>query len=592
MSNTSAIEEDGITALRNFISQSKIIRPMVREGDKEISWDGFLYVFETANHKKDNLHGRIPVQVKSAKRFPKGNETYSIEKSHLTNYLNDGGILFIRPIFRTTTNYEIYIRILLPVTIKELLAQSKTASQSIPITFEKINDIKLFEAKCLHFLENAPLQRNIENSITINNFPVKEFELEAKTILHGNKVFESLVSDDCHFYAKLKEGVIIPIPDFPKDSLEFTRESKISVNSITYFESVTFFNLREKDTVSCKFGNYLEFQFKTGLVHFNYTCKEFGLFAERLKTLRFLVEMNKNKSFELDGIKVNLNDSYNDNFTLIQDELNFYEDINQFFTLFRFESNKITLEEINKDLPEIRKLIQFCVKKEKIPTQNRKQLGIKQSEVCKKILIIIFKNVDNQFYEAINFFEDGFDLFWESVQITNLDGISVPGSRFLILNNKVLVQSIVGYFEEVRKDLLVRYNEKLSSVYENFMLSCIHSYDSTNKIEFLSLANLINNKINEGNIEEQSNAIYIINQYQIIKRQRELREEEKKILFNLKTKTSELQVLCCINILLNSFEEFKIVFDILDDTSKLRFKSWPIWNLYPSELKLKIQEQA
>ncbi|MDX1959998.1 MAG: hypothetical protein SFU98_15635 [Leptospiraceae bacterium] len=585
MMNSSAIEKDGITSLRNFLSKSEKISDSIKDGDKEISWDGFLYIFNSRdnNNRKDRLKGRIAIQVKSTNRAAKTKETYSIKRADLKNYLNGEGALFIRPIFRTTTDYEIYIKTLLPITIKELLLNAKEDTNTISLDLEKIKDIKLFEAKCFHFLENIALQRNIENTLAINNMPVKEFMLEAKTILHGDKVFESLVSNDCYYYAKLEGGIVIPILDFPKDSLEFQREAKISVNSITYFELVTFFNVQEKDTVSCKFGNQLEFQFKTGFVHINYTGKEFGLFSEKLQTLRFLDAMNRYKSFEVDGIKVNLDDSDNDNFNIIQEELNFCEDINQFFTLFRFDTNQITLKEINNDYKRINELIRFFIKKEKVPIKDNSQFTFKHYKVCKKILIVFFKSVDNQFYEAVNFLQD--DPIWESTKIVISEGVSISGSRFLALNNIELVQFMDGYFEEVQEDLIRRFDKELSDVYRNFMLSCIHCFDSTNKIEFLTLAKAINDKVNEETLDEQLKTICTINQLQIIKRQRELTKEEKDILFDLKIENQEMKAVCCAKILLNSFDEFDIVFNRLEDDDKEMFKSWPIWNLYRPEQK-------
>ena len=60
----------------------------IPKGDKGISWDGHITVFDGKGRTKNNFEYNINVQVKGriVKKIKKGNTKFSIEKSDLVNY--------------------------------------------------------------------------------------------------------------------------------------------------------------------------------------------------------------------------------------------------------------------------------------------------------------------------------------------------------------------------------------------------------------------------------------------------------------------------------------------------------------------------
>ena len=70
----------------------------INDNDKEPSWDGFIYLYNSNDLKAENIKYRVPVQVKG-KNAPnllkKQWISYETELKHLRNYYSDGGVFYI-----------------------------------------------------------------------------------------------------------------------------------------------------------------------------------------------------------------------------------------------------------------------------------------------------------------------------------------------------------------------------------------------------------------------------------------------------------------------------------------------------------------
>lgn len=119
--NSNAIETLAIGAVRESIVTTEILGQYIADNDKEPSWDGFIYVYKDKNHRKDNLRGRVPVQVKGELNANQALSqiSYAVEIADLLNYKTDGGVIF----FVVYINHEnpnqkkIYYASLTPVKI-------------------------------------------------------------------------------------------------------------------------------------------------------------------------------------------------------------------------------------------------------------------------------------------------------------------------------------------------------------------------------------------------------------------------------------------------------------------------------------------
>ena len=63
--DSSKIEGKAVRYVKEILDDCPLLSSNdIKEGDKEISWDGNVKIFNSERHAKDNLLGRVFVQVK------------------------------------------------------------------------------------------------------------------------------------------------------------------------------------------------------------------------------------------------------------------------------------------------------------------------------------------------------------------------------------------------------------------------------------------------------------------------------------------------------------------------------------------------
>lgn len=129
--DSSLIEKSAINYLIDEIIITKKLSPYISENDKEPSWDENIYIYGETNFSKENLLGRVPVQVKGkqekSKNLKKEKISYPVEIVDLKNYLNDGGVMFFVILIdeENLKKRKIYYADLTPVRLKIELEKSK-----------------------------------------------------------------------------------------------------------------------------------------------------------------------------------------------------------------------------------------------------------------------------------------------------------------------------------------------------------------------------------------------------------------------------------------------------------------------------------
>lgn len=107
--NKSIIEDKGIHAVSEYLSDLGYIKPYLSSNDKTPMWDGCLFVYKS---KEDFTNGcfdyRVPVQVKASEyegdEFPE-QTSFSVDVTDLKNYLNDGGLAFFKVLVKEKEPY-------------------------------------------------------------------------------------------------------------------------------------------------------------------------------------------------------------------------------------------------------------------------------------------------------------------------------------------------------------------------------------------------------------------------------------------------------------------------------------------------------
>ena len=101
MVNKERVEKIATDIVNIILNRTDRLISDIDSTDKMPSWDGGVRVYRKESQKKEDLIGRVPVQVKGHYFDLSKNENmfpdkikFSVETSDLTNYLNDAGVIF------------------------------------------------------------------------------------------------------------------------------------------------------------------------------------------------------------------------------------------------------------------------------------------------------------------------------------------------------------------------------------------------------------------------------------------------------------------------------------------------------------------
>ena len=150
--NSTKIEMSAVMVVNEMILKNDVLDGHINSNDKEPSWDGFVYLYESDDLKAENIKYRIPVQVKG-----KNDEgllkrefiSYPVQYKHLRNYYRDGGVFYIVVVISNNMEKKaVFYNALTTVKLADILkgAEGKKPEQYKSITMRRLknNDSKVF----------------------------------------------------------------------------------------------------------------------------------------------------------------------------------------------------------------------------------------------------------------------------------------------------------------------------------------------------------------------------------------------------------------------------------------------------------------
>lgn len=158
----SIIEDKGINAVSEYLSDIGYIKPYLSSNDKTPMWDGSLFVYKSKeDFNNERFDYRIPVQVKASEFdgdvFPK-TTSFSIEVTDLQNYLKDGGLVFFKVLVKGKEK-EVYCSFLTKPRIEDIISSCKeqmTKSVSLSKAPQNGNEV-LEKLKRIYILRDHSL---------------------------------------------------------------------------------------------------------------------------------------------------------------------------------------------------------------------------------------------------------------------------------------------------------------------------------------------------------------------------------------------------------------------------------------------------
>lgn len=597
--DTRQLELLSVNYLTIDFAKTGYLNPYINAGDTEPSWDGFIYVINKKNsYVKRNL-GKVPVQIKGKYNvFLESKEiSYPVNIQDLENYLYDGGVIYF-VVYVSDNDYSIYYAQLEPVKIKEILENISESQITKNIVLKKLPKMELDIVNIFKsFLYNKQKQMSfIDGDLyTIDDFSNNRDKVEFIFTLSGLGLCEDNLQtyielNNVYMYAKVPESpILIPVSgNLTKMITVEDTDFNIGINGKVFYDN----QIREKErgAIKLSFGNSFEFIFdkKNEKYTFNYKMSDFVRCA--LKDIEFLIELHKNKGFEV-------NEKFLDVSSAI-DSAGYFE-VEKYQELIKRNKKIVELLDylnIQGDLDcsklsrtewrDIEVLIKCLIDKKEVelkenlpsivtlPIQNYNiPIYITKLKNGKFVIEDIFKVKDNVLYYSNHDEEKRY---------------SVPIFRFM--NPDQLVKC-----STLRYDILLSEYQRMNSEDNDilsdanyFLLNCIKAADlcefnPDKRKEFLELSLNIVNWLEDESVKNNGTIDDIIqlNKLQIIKRQRKLTTSESDWLFVItESNVADDTLKFGASILLNEKSRAERIFSKFSVKQREEYQEYPIYFLF------------
>lgn len=580
------IEEMAVNIIESEICKYNNLKSNITKGDKEISWDGYITLFDGQGRGTKNFEYKIDVQIKGrmVTKLAKGNSKFLLEKSHLENYQKqkNGTLLLVVDIINRS-EYQIYYANLLPVDLKQLIenntSKAKKPKISIPIKPIKESSSSSLRNICRNFALNSKKQMGI---------PIKDLKelenintIEFKVISDKENIFEYILNNDMYAYAilddKLKTTVALPKGNIVM--IQEKIESNVQINNKVYYSSYVL--NRMQDSESIIIGKGIVFDFKKQKINFNFQ----GTLKERITDMEFFVDLIDKKSVTINGATLNLpeyKENREETIKLIEDTNKKIMDLK--IIMQKFLEFKIDFkEDIDKLSDKDRKNLLFFKKvfcDNIVPNNlNIKRTGMYFIKIGKCSVAVLAQKDKDEKWKISNFFEDLNDIITVVIVNNNeLPDINNRTSPYFILSAEKILECSNFNAEIVFNSIGMLNNLENQHEYINgFMLELLKAYDKDSKRkDILELAE----KINDLLLHRSTNIIDKLNQFQITKRKRELNQEEKEILIKLRNNIEKDDSFnrnqCAIAILLENVTDYEYYYKQMDKEEQENFDTFPI----------------
>lgn len=564
------------------------IVPDINSNDKTPSWDGELMFYKdgTVDHKKEDLIGRIPLQLKGTYRdsFDGSSTKFDVSVSDINNYSNDDGVLFVVVQIKDIDNYKIFYSSLLPYDLRKIKSELKNGQQTKRIKLKAFPS-RYIDGIC-SLLSGFIIDRKKQGKLLPElcsmedafNANIKQLEvvIPADGINTKEDAIKYLLENSIYLYAK---------PPFTSESFATAKidlASIIEARNVTlevdgenlYSQAKQVFTLKDCDT--WKFGEGIVLTKNN--VKFNITISMDGELEDQIKQIKLFLALANKKSIKIAGIPFNFDES----------EATFEQIENA-------RNNLEVLTTIQKALDSLG--VKKCINVSKLSEVDAKNLIYLSQSINDAIevpgpeidhdlsfgmypvgdlsILVLSQKTGNGNMRVIK------DFFGDENVVIEKDDVMYPVSPYVIVDYETMKKcdnfDVARISDSIKKvEYSVPYGERITW----FILDLLKLYDDMESKDD-TIINIIFDLIDFlESMNEDDKDVYKINRLQAKKRITNLSDDDKKYLFSVKRENESAEFRLAASILLESFDEAKIEYDNLSQEKKEMFDSYPLMNLW------------
>lgn len=586
MKNTKRIEESATTALKSVLLKCPILDAYIGSNDKTPSWDGTVFVYKSENQKKENLQGRVPIQVKGTETlFVSDIATFSCSIVDLRNYYHDGGcIFFLVSVAPATGEHKIFYANLLVVDLDKILKRAKAQkTYSIRLKLFPEEDPNEMAHIFLSFTSNVHKQSSFigKDLLSIEELERKGIKIESLTFntsgigLKAEDLPRFVSAHDFYLYAK-PEGLDIEIPiDRITDAIVSKPvDGDIKVKEQIYYNSYIVQYSKGEPTLRIGRGISLVLNQdeKKSLISFTPS----GTLSEFIKDASLFLDVLENREININGAKISFNDSITIDIASRRNSLAYYNDVKKMLDMLGV-TEELQIDSISApDENNLRNFVGAVLYNRKIGFRNMTESTFYGPFKIANLVIWIWaeRNQEGQ-YSVQNFFSP------RHISMFTLDDTEcknpIPVSQFLFLDKSAFTHTSnmnyeLMYQDIIQKDLVPEIVDR----YVFWLLDILSAYDEQNQKDpmLLEFAEKICDWLRSQGIADEK--IMLLNKMQIVKRQRKLTPSEIVELAKLTVPSCPPNIQCGAYLLLDDQVTAQKRFGEMDNESQKTFLTYPI----------------
>jgi hypothetical protein len=576
-------EKAATLELKSVVFCHSLLDDHINEGDKGLSWDGYISIYNSEIFSKDSWVDDVPVQVKGTvdvdgKLHEKKTIQFKTDIGDLRNYFKDRGVIYF--VIVTSPDYsrkEIYYNLLYPSKLKAYIeeAERKGNRKNFNISLIKMKKepdeiyriLKQFSFESKR--QGFGYEQIVQNLITINDVKnLTEITATAIGVNSEREFIEKVMNGDVTLYGK-RQGADILYP-FENNQKKYivirkTINQKVKIGEKLYYSDYEIIeNTKENQILSL--SENLQFDMKQKAVRFVIKTK----IDELYRDATFLIAILNSDSLTIGNQTINnINLNIDDNFMQV---LEFIIDTKRVFDMMEYKYLTRFDEQSSEDRRTILWLVELIRgEKNHLLTEELHTYSPKLEE---KYIPLIIRKEPGKEIELLN------RVYSRKHQIFVADDdekvyYKVP--LFADIELEVFSNIYTFDYEELYRQIYNSdCNEYTAGTMNYAALQLIATFDINRDDEFLSLAMQILERLLEVFPKDD---IYLINIMQIKKRRDLLDKDDKDILYAIKERSDIQQIHCCVNILIGNYFDAKKNLERMGEEERNIFKGYPIINL-------------
>lgn len=582
LGNNKKIETMGVNYISTFINKHDLLQTYFDMNDKTPLWDGEIHVLKSPTDKKEEIVGKVPVQIKTTTQEKL--VSFPLSVKDLNTYSNNGGIvLFVVKLDKNYNLLEIYYKSLPPFSIKKLLKQAKEKNKNVRKISVKIHPLKKEKiyAILLDFIKNSKKQISF-----VNNKPIFLDEIiDKQPITFGYfgqsplDIFEYQKEHDLFAYIQdTNLGVEIPlenpikvISSYEKTDLVLTIGDKYVCDNITR-------HFLPDGTVELHTESGVVLSVEKGKRNLSIQFTRPNKLSKALKFMEGMKDLLNKKYIKLNNLKIESKASL--------EELN-PKRINKEFEELKQLSRVMAEIGINKDIDltlfDERSRRNLIILEKGIKKENVKLDLFESTLIRIKIANIHMIYIYNHQSENSGVIKDIFkEIFWvkrcEDDKTPNMTLFELLDPTDWLLIDNCNIQTVISSFQ-LLFDNQYLCTDNIDSIISNIILAVDLSLEDANRHRLLLnwAQQLSEWKIQHFNQDISSKIINL----QIKERLLGLSESDNEELTQILIENNKDPERCFeASVLLKSKKQADVYWNRINDSLKKDIAETPIYNLY------------